>query len=243
MQFSNSNMVSVEQILSDVLRLVDDEPMRKFSKGYYTSLIQQSLEKLSFHTYMTKQIEYFDYATQIDIPANCWNVREVYLYNGDCCDISTAQNVWWKRNYRGNAANRVTKNTVDNFIAPYSYEDNVFYYNADGGKIYFSSACAGYEKVMVVFNGIQSPIGTTPIIPIQLRQTVIDMVVIEAFARLKSRLNNPKEAQMYRALYSDAYQRLYDKATGSWWTAINFANSMDTHSRQALLEYLSKAND
>jgi hypothetical protein len=60
--------------------------------------------------------------------------------------------------------------------------------------------------------------------------------------KLKARLGNPKEAQIYRQLYNDTYMNLYDKVSGSWWDALSFVNSMDTHSRQSLYEYISKAN-
>jgi hypothetical protein len=243
MDFSTDNLISVDAIISEVARNIDDEPMRKFSKGYLTSLVQQALEQLDFQTYMTKQIEYFDYATEIHIPENAWNIREIYLFNGECCDITSAQPVWWKANYRGNAANRVTKNTNDPFIRSYTYEDNVYYYNAEGGSIYFSSACATYEKIMVVFNGISTTIGTTPMIPIQWRRVVCDMVTVECFKKLKARLGNPKEAQMYRALYAEAYNDLYNKLSGSYWNVYTQAVSMNTHDRQALLEYMSKSNE
>jgi len=242
MEFSNSNMLSVEEILSDVLRNVDDEGMVKISKGYYTSLIRKALEKISFQLYVTKKMEYFDYAPIIDIPKNCWNIREIYLFNGDCCNIETAQNVWWKKNYKGNEANRVTSSTDDPFIKKYSYSDNIYYYNADSGKIYLSSSCATFAKVMIVFNGIGSPIDTTPLIPIRLRTVIVDLTTLEIFRKLKARVSNPKEAQLYRQLYNDTYVNLYDKASGSWWDAIVYANSMDSHSRQSLKEYLSKAN-
>ena len=236
-------MVSVNEILSDVLRSVDDEAMKKFSRGYYTSMIQQALELLDFNTYMNKRMEQFDYAPFIPMPENAWNIREIYLFNGDCCDVMTAQNVWWKRNYKGNNANRVTKDTNDHFIKSFSDQDNIYYYNVFDGNIYLSPACADYSRVLIVFNGISTPIGTTPIVPIQLRKTVCDIVTMEVFKKLKARISDIKAAQYYRQLYADAYNELYNKQTGSWWTAINFATSMDSHSRQSLLEYLSKAND
>lgn len=243
MQVSNNNMLTVEEILSDVLRNVDDEGMIKFSKGYYTSLIRKALEKTSFQLYTNKVVEYFDYASIIPFPVNCFNIREIYLFNGECCNIESAQNVWWKRNFKGNEANRVTSTTSDPFIKRYTYSDNIYYYNADSGNIYLSSSCASYEKVMIVFNGIQSPINTTPLVPIRLRNVIVDLTTLEVFRKLKARVNNPKESQIYRQLYNDTYINLYDKASGSWWDAVIFVNSMDTHSRQALTEYLSKANE
>jgi len=242
MQFSNSNMISVEEVLSDVLRNVDDEAMQKFSKGYYVSLIRRSLEKLAVQLYHKKEIIYFDYSDVLEIPKNCFNVREIYLFNGDCCDITNAQNVWWKRDYKGNSANRVTKDTNDHFIKSYSYSDNVYYYNEDAGRIYLSSACATFSRVMVVFNSTGTSEGNALVVPMRLRNVLIDLVTLECFKKLKARLGNPKEAQIYRQLYNDTYMNLYDKVSGSWWDALSFVNSMDTHSRQSLYEYISKAN-
>jgi hypothetical protein len=91
---------------------------------------------------------------------------------------------------------------------------------------------------MVVFNGISTPIGSTPIIPLPMRRAVVDWVTLECFKKLKAR--NPR---LYRPLYADAYNDLYNKQSGSWWDAKDFSNSLDTHAVECMREYLSKANE
>ncbi len=51
MQFSKHDFVTVNEILADVLKIVQDTDFKINSKGWYTSQIQQALEELSFDTF------------------------------------------------------------------------------------------------------------------------------------------------------------------------------------------------
>ena len=60
MNISKENMISPLEILSDVLKLADDESFKDNSKGYYMSLIQQALQELAFDTFFDVRTEFFD---------------------------------------------------------------------------------------------------------------------------------------------------------------------------------------
>ena len=123
MNISAENMISPEEILADVLKLAGDESFKDNSKGYYYSLIQQALQELAFDTYFDQRTEFFDVPENLNLPMpmGAFNLREMYLYNGTECNFSTAQNVYWKRNYftKGNGSlsrDKGTSNSSDPFF-------------------------------------------------------------------------------------------------------------------------------
>ncbi len=245
MNFSNNNMVSFEVILSDLLQNVDDVEFKKFNSGIYKFIIQAGLEQLSLQTQaLTIEKDYAMPSTlSLSIPQGCFNLQEIYVYNGTCCNKSTAKNLWWKRNYRTKGltegyVTRAMKDTQDPFIQPFPSVDEVFFYGIENGMVYLSPSCAGYSRVNLVFNGLQTNYGDIPIIPIQFRKALVDYCTVEVLKKLKAR-----DPRTYAVAYRDAYTELYDKNNGSWCQAKIWARTLDANARQALLEYLSKANE
>ena len=245
MNFSNSNMCSFDTILSGILSNVDDTDMKKFSIGTYKFVVQECLEQLSFSTLMLTLEKDFDMpdTLSLEIPIGCFNIQGIYVFNGSCCSKTESKKLWWKRNYRTKGLTEgyitnVMKNTEDPFITPYSNADEVYFYNAEGGYVYLSPSCANYERVEIVFNGVLTNYGDTPIIPMILRKAVVDYCTHEIFKKLKA-----KDSKYYRPLTMDAYAELYDRRNGSWQNAVMWCRSLDSDSRRALLEYLSKMNN
>jgi len=83
-----NDFVSTNHIISEVVKTVDDEKFRKgFSKGWYTSQIQDALQGLSFDTFW--QDLTLDYELPenlvLAMPDNMFNIREIYVYHGDGC--------------------------------------------------------------------------------------------------------------------------------------------------------------
>ena len=245
MEFSPQNTVSYKVVLSDIMTRLDDEDMKKFSRGRYMSWIQSALEGLSYETKM--MIIEKDYAMpeslSIEVPNNCFNLREAYVYNGSCCNKSTATILHWKRDYRTKGltegyVTKVMKDTTDPFYTSYNGADNVNFYGIENGIIYLSPSCAGFSRLNLVFNGSYVGLGEEINIPIQLRRAVVDYVVVEGFASLSA-----KDPRLYATQYDRMYARLYDRMNGSWVSAVNWGKSLDTKSREDLLEYMSKANE
>ncbi len=248
-----NDFVSVDEILADVLLEVNDEDLRSgFKKGWYISKIQQAIEELAFDSFyqvITRDIDFDKKKLSFEMPKNAFNLREMYLFNGDCCGPNSSVLVHWKRlfNNRGDGIEHTAKikesgqSGFDPFFGNRFHGNrtshtNAHYFNVYNGLVMLSANAAGFAKVRIVFNGIGGQIGDEPVIPRFFRQAVIDFVV-EAFWRfMKSR---EKSA---RLLWMDVERKLNDPRTGTWRTAKMRITSMDNLKKQSLQEYLGHMN-
>lgn len=268
MNTSRNNFVTVNEILSDVLKKVDDERMDINSKGYYTSLVQQALEGLSFDTFFDIRRESFPFPKDnltLEMPIGAFNVKEVYLFTGSECDITRSQKVWHKENYftrgigyfAGNKANNSNdpffpSNTLGrnelqrgegriNQLRRAGNLDSQYFYNIQNGMIMFSSFCRNFPMVHIVYNGTGCDLGDIPIIPLFLREAVIDFV---AEATLVIRMaKDPKAWAQLWSIYDKKLNRdeQYGWGTGSWYRAKYRVMSLSSAEKSDLFEYLGSS--
>jgi hypothetical protein len=266
MDISKHSYVSVNEILSDVLELVGDRGMEILSKGFYTSQIQQALEGLSFDTFFDVRRESFPFPVndlQLEMPLGAFNLKEIYLFHGTQCDITRSQKVWWKRDYYTEGTGYFANNKGDNWgdpfypsnsyrtrpaadvvnsvdlVRPYSSVNNHYFYNIQNGIIMFSSACRGFEKVHIVYNGTGCDIGDEPIVPMFLREAVKDYVCEVA---LRARMIMDPKVQAIWAIYDRNLNRdeKYGIGVGSWQRAEYRVKKMNYNDLSCLKEYLGR---
>lgn len=239
-----SSYISPMTILSSVLPLVSDERMEFMPKGFYMSVIQQALEALALDSYFDDKWEDFDVPTTLRLtqPAGCFNIRNIYLFNGTECDTQKSQKVYWKRNHftkgQGSIANNVSDGGKDPFFdrSVNSY-NGLYYYNIQAGDILFSSNCTSFQKVMINYNGMGSDITEAPIIPAIFRRAVEDFV-----CEFILRLRMAKDKQIWMGLWKIYEQRLNAPYDGSWEKAINLVKTMHSSQREELKEYLGRSS-
>ena len=204
---------------------------------------------------------------RLEMPLGAFNLREIYLFNGADCDIVKSQKVWHKRNYYTEGVGYLANNKGDNNNDPFypsigygnRYADsgaaisqgvigprgdrnsveNHYFYNIQNGIIMFSSACRGWQKVNLVFNGTGTIIGDEPIIPLFLREAVKDYVCEVA---LRARLMEDPKVQSIWAIYDRNLNRdeKYGIGFGSWARAEYRVKSMSKAARSDLYEYLGR---
>lgn len=169
---NTSTYISVNEILSDVLKLVDDEAYIINSKGYYVSQIQQALEGLAFDTFFDEREQDFEFPVHtlaMPIPDNAFNIQQIFLFNGDKCSPSNVTNVYWKRNlvtFGNGYFARSNEKTGDPFYSPggnnpdyyltKSYEKNGPITpnnpaNTRGGSFSHANAC-NIRNGMIIFS-------------------------------------------------------------------------------------------
>lgn len=268
MDISKHNFVTANEILSDVLKLVDDERYEVNSRGYYMSLIQQALEGLAFDTFFDVKREDFEFPKdelRLEMPIGSFNIRHIYIFNGGNCVISNAQKVWWKRNYypakkgTGYFADNRGNNVRDPFFPSHSFDrnqskngliispsqqstvENTYFYNIQNGEIMFSSACRTFAKVHIEYNGTGCDIGEIPIIPMFLREAVIDFI---AEATLRIRMARP-DGKGWGQLWQIYVKRLnrdqeYGIGTGSWRRAAYRVKTLSASKRADFSEYYGR---
>jgi hypothetical protein len=263
MNFSFDDLVSVNQILADVLLDVDDEETRLRTRGWYTRQVGNALKELSFETYFDTRIE------DIDIPENCiikipkgaFNIRNISVYSESGTNILDSRNVYIKMgfNTRGYNTGYTAKNKpyqYDPFVNPYhpsgipnmvaSFEQptdyptrnsqEIYYCNIRNGYIYLSNSCRNYTKLRIEYNGMGVDINDVGIVPPICREEVIMYVVERTFRSLKARDYNK-----YAPLHRDIYSQLYMPIKASKWSdAVYRLKRLDTKTRSDLREYFAR---
>lgn len=265
MNISNHNMISPEEILSDVLKQVSDESFKDNSRGYYMSLIQQGLSELAFDTFFDERTETcaIPENLNIEMPKGAFNIRQLYLFNGTECDIATSQNVYWKRNYytKGNGflARDKGYNNNDPFYDSRTlgrHNDNEtiitggrdhssisqsYFYNIQGGIIMLSASCRRFENIAMVFNGTGADIGEVPFIP-QLFREAIKMWVLDGALKVKMANAVGVEFNKWQTIWAMNDRLLRKPYTGVWEEAQVRAKSIDSKQREDIKEYLGRLN-
>ncbi|MHA2170201.1 MAG: hypothetical protein ACXAB7_09945 [Candidatus Kariarchaeaceae archaeon] len=251
-----NDFISVDHLLADILSTVDDEKLRRgFSKGWYVSRIQKAIQELAIDTFfdeVTLDLDLDGETLTAQMPEGIFNIRELHLYNDDCCNASTSQVVHWKRTFnnkgRGDGYTARIKDTghtdysdpflpsVSNYNNTHWYSGTKFYANIMNGTMMFSTDCRLYGKVRIVANGLGGDIGDVPLVPRFFEEAVTDFVYVRFYKAMKAR-----EPRKYRPLWQDAKTDSVgpNGNGGSWRKArIRIAN-MDTYEKEALEEYLS----
>ena len=243
MQFSVDDLISPDQILADVLLEVDDEDTKTFNHGWYISQIQQALEELSFDTFFNEIYLDFTFPTdlRLKIPKGAFNVKKIFIYTGEDCDVASQTNVYIKQTYftRGEGKSTMMNRAgiSDPFISGYNYSDSIYFASLQNGYIHFGEGCIGHTMVRVYFNGIFTDVGAAPFVPRQFRQVVKTFVAEKFYRNMKSR-----KPRVFRAIHSDTYNMLYKAYDGEWDKAMQRSKSLDSKFREDMGEYLSKGN-
>lgn len=261
MNTSAQNFVTVDGILADVLKLVDDEKYQLNTKGFYISQIQQALEGLAFDTFFELRRDSYPFPKDnltLEMPLGAFNIRNIYLFNGTECDIQGSQKCWNKSNYftrgtgyiannKGINSDPFIENTETNRYGSLypndkmrSRTEKTFFFSIENGMIMFSSQCALFEKVHIVYNGTGCDLGDIPIIPLFLREAVKDYVTEVAL-----RIKMAKDPRTWTTLWQIYDKRLnrdqeYGLSQGSWYRAEYRVKSMSKAERSDLYEYLGR---
>jgi hypothetical protein len=248
-----NDFVSVDKIIAEVTQTVDDKDLKKgFTKGWFVSRIHDCLQELAFDTFYMKIQEDFELpdVLQIKMPLDTFNIREIYLYNGEKCNPTSTQVVHYKRlfnnNYKGEGYSARVKddgsNSGDLFLPNQThisrnrqgFSGQKYYYNVQNGLMMFSKECSAFPYVRVIFNGMGGVDGSKPMIPRFFHRTIVDWLEERYYNAMKAR--NPRT---FRIIWQDAYNRLYDLRTGSWAKARKRVASMDSAEKESMEEYIS----
>lgn len=255
------SFVTPDDILSMVTPLVGDRDYKSLPKGFYISIIQKAVEELAIDTFFQELRTDLDFPNEtltLDLPAGCFNVKNVYVFSGNECVISNAHKVWWKKNYftKGNGfiANDNGKNLNDPFYDNHNF-GNVYgdrslirvnsterqlFYNIQMGKLMLSSTCRGVgNKVHIHYNGTGGAIDEQPIIPTFARVAIEDYVLEYV---LRQKIATDSDPRRWQALYNITTLRLNKPYDGSWAKAEYRIRSMNESQRREMCEYLSKPN-
>lgn len=192
------DFINVTEVLSAVQRLVGDLEFKNgFTRGWYISRAKDALDELSLDTSLIQFTKDFPFPKDtfiLDFPDGLFNLRDIFLYNGDCCDLTTSERVNYKVGYErvgsGYTAKRRetgnTSNYTDPFYAPFTKQTTLYWAGIQNGSIHFSDDCLGFEKVQLRWSGYLTDQGEIPIVPRMMKQAVICFIAEKYFEAKKS---------------------------------------------------------
>lgn len=249
-----------EIIINKVVSLVNDEGYEFKSKAGYISIVQKAIEELAIYTFFKEEWKDFKFPDNLimDMPEDAFNIRDIYIFQGQVCDIGSSQKIWWKRNYytegNGYVANDKWTNR-DPFYSSHSgypsrhYDrtstakdinspNNLYFYNIQNGSILFSSSCKNLGgRIMLHYNGLGCAFGEAPLIPALFR-TAIEDYVCEFVLRERM----ARDQRGWLTLWQIYDKRLNDPMRGSWKEAEMRAKRMNASQRQELATYLGRGD-
>ena len=243
MEVSVDNYLSINEIIADVLPQVNDEEMRIRSYGFYKSLVKRALDELGFETFFLEVVKDIDKPDNliIDIPAGCFNLKQIHGIVGTSDDIKGVANIYWKKGMRKRGKNMgTTADVMPNTSGQETFYDsdlsgtNAHYFTIQNGKIFLSDSCDVFDLFRLTFSGIPSKnLEEAKIVPPYVREAVILFTVNRAAAAMRF------ESNFYRSLWVDTTQILDEYGfNGAWQKAKIRLKEMDTKIRKDIQKYV-----
>lgn len=249
-------------IIRQCCTLVGDPEFKTgLTKGWYMTQLRMGLDELSWEAPFKTLTTDFTIKTDGDIdplklhmemPRGIYNVMQMYVWSGDCCEPSNSMPVYWKRQYNnapgGTAYTSQRKDNnnggaldpfIPNFggtnvVVPYS----LYYYNIQDGMLMVSASCAGFGNLRIVYSGTNGDIGDCVVIPRYFAKFLTDWLKWHYYQAMNAR--NPRVGFM--SLVQEAYSHIYDARMGSWWLASNRASKMSPKERADVAMYNARGN-
>jgi len=248
--FSFDDMLTVDEILADVLPAVNDEEIKQFTKGWYTRQVKVGLDMLNYNAPFLRTFIDLDITSNliITVPSGVWDLQDLFIWNGqadcDACKIDSAIRLFYKRGVssKGYDMGYTARHTSDmsdyQLPVPYSEDSTVYYYTVQLGNIILSDPCIDYTYLRVVYNGVPKSLNTVKFIPPFCREAISAFVVEKTFAALKAR-----DMNKYRVLWADAKQDLYEMRgtePSKWDKAEGMLKRLDKKAFNDISEYLGQ---
>lgn len=249
MTFSYDDLLSIQDVISDVLLDLDDKEMQKLTPGWYRRQVKKALDELSFDTAFVDVTRDFEmpHDLKLPIPKGCFNIENIWIYSGTPDAMGYQENVYWKRFFetrgkdKGYSAVNKEFNYTDPFVKSPQTGGGRYYFNTHSGIIHLSDPCDFFDYVRIAFKGMASAeldIDKIRIVP-PIASEAVTLWVVERGARaLKSTDGRDRR---YRSIQTDASVQL-DKfgLDGAWHEAKTRLQDLDKKKWRDLIEYNSK---
>jgi hypothetical protein len=239
-----SDRITADDIISEVSMMLDDADLQRgLSRGYYMNSVQRSYEDLnlqSFMTILTKDIPLVPGRFTLDMPSDSFNIREMYLHNGVCCQPGNEMAVvHWKRLYNNSQGGAgYTALVKDNQAQDYYYNAGgqgfdiqstgftTYFANIENRLIMLSSPSLEFKYLRLVYNSLGGEIGSTIEIPRVVRECITLMTAKRVCKALLAR-----DEKKYRTIYQTIVGDLDDPREGALARAKVFLVRMGTWKR------------
>ena len=239
--------ISPNVLISDIVLLVGDDSFTFKSKGFYIGQIQACLNELAFDTFFQEGYIDVDVPTEtlcLPMPENIFNIKQMFLFNGDDCNLTSATTVYHKRNYvakkSGYTARVTSVSNGDPFQMMGHGHDSNYFYEVQNGLIMLSAYCQTFDKLRIYYNGVGGKIEDAPVIPLFFRQVIIDWVSLRALDM--KIMSNPAGNTFLYAIRDRIDKRLNDPYEGSYIKAQRRVSNIDRKEKDDLITYYGRLN-
>lgn len=256
--------IKAKEIIFMAAGMSGDKDFKNVPKQFYISIISDAFRELNMESkFLDAHVDIVMPKEHLSIvlPSDCFNVLNVYVFDGDHCTFEQTKKLWWKHNYftngRGYVAsdkgynghdpyytNHHFSNKNDKSLIRYDNSNTVnqtLFYNIQNGLLMLSSSCkkAG-AKIHIHYNSTGCDVDEAPVIP-RFFKTAIEDYTTETALRFRM-ANEPANARTW-ASFQQIYERRLDKEgmNGSWFNAIQRVKKMSTAEKSDLFNYLGKA--
>lgn len=246
MDLNPNDFMTINELLSNVMMILNDEDNSKLSPGYYIAQTHDAIDELGFDVDFIPQTSDWPIPADlmVDMPKGCFNLKDINIYKGTPDKVEYVETVYWRKGVQTRGASTgVTANVnsfsiSDPFFRCNVWENQLYYFSVQNGIIRLSDNCVNYDYVRLTYSGIPSKkLDFMKIIPPEVRKALVDWVVVRCAGSLKYRDNR------YRIIELDAQRSLDEYGlNGSWHEAKQRLLKLDKKKLRDVILYNSKMN-
>jgi hypothetical protein len=246
MDINYQNLISVNEVLSDVLVILGDIDQKLLTPGFYLANVRNGLDELAFDINFLPMTN--DYPLPIDLivpmPVGCFDLQNINIFSGTPDDVQYIETVYWRKGVQTRGYNTGTiarinpTNYTDHFAQSNVNEYTLYYFSVQNGLIRLSDACKSFDYVRLTYNGLPSVnLSNVKMVPPECRKALVDWTVDKCAGALK--LQDAK----YRTIQFDTQRSLDEYGLkGSWHEAKMRLVRLDKTKLRDVVEYNSKLN-
>ena len=246
MDINTNNLISINEVLADVMQVLDDRSNSKLSPGYYIAQVHNAIDELGFDVDFIPQTN--DYPMpldlMVDMPSGCFNLTGIQVYTGTPDAVGYTETVYWRKGVQtrgrgtGVTANVNNHNVTDPFFRCSVWEYQIYYFSVQNGIIRLSDTCQDFNYVRLTYSGIPSQkLDFVKMIPPEVRKSLVDWVTVRCAGSLKYKDNR------YRIVELDAQRSLDEYGyNGSWHEAKERLRRLDKKKMRDTILYNNKFN-
>jgi len=131
------NFISINEVLSNVMMILNDEDNGKLSPGYYIAQVHDGIDELGFDIDFIPQTEDIKISSDlmIDVPDSCFNLKDIQIYKGTPDLVGYVETCYWRKGVQtrgkgtGVTANVNSFSRSDPFFRCNVWENQLYYFS------------------------------------------------------------------------------------------------------------------
>ena len=186
----------LSEIITAAAQELRDEEFGELGRPFYVSAAQHALGAINKRTdfFKKEHVASIPQNRILELPGDLTAKDDVYLFNGDNCNITSAPTLWISPNklhFGGTgsvAHNYGNPNPFTTWIFPVNFAPaNCLYYAGErSGKLYLSPSCLTFSNVLFLYTGIGVEcFGDDFDVPEWCREAITDWVIHHAATAMR----------------------------------------------------------